>query len=132
VLGGAQAPRAKVRAQQRATPSFPKHSGTLAKTATSVIMTLMPITSSAKKALRQNVTRNKRNVIKKVAYKKAVTDFRKLVVAKKLDEAAKALPAAFKALDKAAKTKVIEKNKASRLKSRLSAQLTSKSTKASS
>jgi small subunit ribosomal protein S20 len=95
-------------------------------------MTLMPITSSAKKALRQNVTRNKRNVIKKVAYKKAITDFRKLVVAKKLDEAAKALPAAFKALDKAAKTKVIEKNKASRLKSRLSAQLTNKSTKASS
>jgi small subunit ribosomal protein S20 len=91
----------------------------------------MPITTSAKKALRQNKTRHTRNVVKKEAYKKAVVDFRKLVSAKKLDEAAKALPVAFKALDKAAKTKVIEKNKASRLKSRL-AQLINKSTKASS
>ncbi len=91
----------------------------------------MPITTSAKKALRQNKARNTRNVIKKEAYKKAVTGLRKLLTAKKLDEAATALPATFKALDKAAKTKVIEKNKASRLKSRL-AQLVSRSTKASS
>lgn len=91
----------------------------------------MPITSSAKKALRQSVTRRKRNVVRKDAYKKAVTDYRKLIAAKKFDEAAKAFSAVFKALDKAAKAKVIEKNKASRLKSRL-AQLTSRSTKASS
>jgi small subunit ribosomal protein S20 len=91
----------------------------------------MPITTSAKKALRQNVTRRKRNIVRKEAYKKAVTGLRKLVVAKRMDDAAKALPSVFKALDKAAKTKVIEKNKASRLKSRLS-QLISKSTKASS
>ncbi len=91
----------------------------------------MPITPSAKKALRQSVTRRKRNIIKKEAYKKAVTGYRKLIAAKKFEEAAKAFPAVFKALDKAAKTKVIEKNKASRLKSRL-AQLTSRSTKASS
>jgi small subunit ribosomal protein S20 len=91
----------------------------------------MPITSSAKKALRQNVTRHKRNVVRKDAYKKAVTGFRKLVVAKKTADAAAALPSVFKALDKAAKAKVIEKNKASRLKSRLS-QLINKSTKASS
>jgi small subunit ribosomal protein S20 len=91
----------------------------------------MPITTSAKKALRQNKTRHARNVVKKETFKKAVIDFRKLVSAKKLEEAAKALPAAFKALDKAAKTNVIEKNKASRLKSRL-AQLINRSTKASS
>ncbi len=91
----------------------------------------MPITSSAKKALRQNVTRRARNEAKKETYKKAVKEYRKLVVAKKFEEAAKAFPAVFKALDKAAKTKVIEKNKASRLKSRLT-QLTSRSTKASS
>jgi|HubBroStandDraft_5_1064220.scaffolds.fasta_scaffold235299_1 small subunit ribosomal protein S20 len=91
----------------------------------------MPITSSAKKALRQNVTRRGRNVVKKEAYKKAVKDYRTLIVGKKFDDAAKALPSVFKALDKAAKTKVIEKNKASRLKSRL-AQLTNRSTKASS
>jgi small subunit ribosomal protein S20 len=95
------------------------------------IISLMPITKSAKKALRQNVTRHKRNVVRKDAYKAQVVGFRKLVVAKKFEEAAKALPLVFKALDKAAKSKVIEKNKASRLKSRL-AQLISKSTKASS
>ena len=91
----------------------------------------MPITSSAKKALRQSATRHQRNVVRKEAYKKQVTSLRKLVVAKKFDEAAAALPATFKALDKAAKTHVIEKNKASRLKGRL-AQLMSRSTKASS
>jgi small subunit ribosomal protein S20 len=91
----------------------------------------MPITKSAKKALRQNKTRNARNVVRKDAYKLQVTSLRKLVVAKKNEEAAKALPLVFKALDKAAKSKVIEKNKASRLKSRLS-QLINKSTKASS
>jgi len=91
----------------------------------------MPITSSAKKALRQNQTRRVRNIVKKENYKKAVTGFRKLVVAKKLEDALKALPAVFKALDKAAKTKVIEKNKASRLKSRLS-QLIARSSKTSS
>ena len=80
----------------------------------------MPITSSAKKALRQTKTRHARNTIKKDNYKKAVTTFRKLVVAKTLDEAAKLLPTVFKTLDKAAKTNVITKNKASRLKARLS------------
>lgn len=86
----------------------------------------MPITSSAKKALRQNKTRNARNTIKKEAYKKAVVKYRKLVVAKKLDEAKQLLPTVFKALDKAAKTNVIAKNKASRLKSRLSKLVASK------
>jgi small subunit ribosomal protein S20 len=91
----------------------------------------MPITSSAKKALRQNKTRHARNVVRKEAYKKLVVKYRKAIAAKTHEEAAKMLPAVFKALDKAAKTKVIEKNKASRLKSRL-AQLIAKSTKASS
>jgi len=79
----------------------------------------MPITASAKKALRQNRTRRERNVSRADAYKKAVNNFRKLVAQKKTEEAAKALSIAMKALDKAAKTHVIEKNKASRLKSRL-------------
>lgn len=86
----------------------------------------MPITTSAKKALRQNKTRHARNLVKKENYKKAVVKFRKLAVAKSMDEAAKLLPMVFKALDKAAKTKVIEKNKASRLKSRLSKMLAAK------
>jgi small subunit ribosomal protein S20 len=79
----------------------------------------MPITSSAKKALRQNKTRQVRNNVQKQAYKKAVVSYRKLIAAKKMDEAAKMLSSVFKTLDKAAKTNVITKNKASRLKSRL-------------
>ena len=94
-------------------------------------MSDMPITSSAKKALRQNKTRHARNLIKKAAYKKAVTNLRKFVAQKKMQEATEALGHAFKALDKAAKSKVIEKNKADRLKSRL-AQLIARSTKTSS
>lgn len=58
--------------------------------------------------------------MKKEAYKKAVKEFRNLVVAKKTEEARKYLPTLYQVLDKAAKTKVIEKNKANRLKSRLS------------
>lgn len=79
----------------------------------------MPITASAKKALRQNIKRRVKNLAKKEAYKKAVKNFRKLVIEKKAEDAKKMLPQVYKALDKAAKTNVIAKNKASRLKSRL-------------
>lgn len=91
----------------------------------------MPITKSAKKALRQNVTRRERNVARKETYKKEVKDFRKLLLVKKTEEAATKLKTVFKALDKAAKTNVIKKNKASRLKSRL-AQAIAKASKISS
>lgn len=77
----------------------------------------MPITKSAKKALRQNKTRRVRNVRKIVAYKATVKDFRKLVVAGKKDEAKKMLPKVYQTLDKAVKSGVIKKNKSSRLKS---------------
>lgn len=80
----------------------------------------MPIIKSAKKALRQNVRRRARNTEKKEAYKKAVKTVRKFVAEKKGEEAKKQLQLAYKALDKAAKTGVIKKNKSSRLKSRLS------------
>ncbi|MEK9173062.1 MAG: 30S ribosomal protein S20 [Patescibacteria group bacterium] len=80
----------------------------------------MPITKSAKKALRQNLTRHKQNNKKKEAYIKLFKDFSNLVSGKDADKAKEALAKVFQALDKAAKTKVIEKNKASRLKSRLS------------
>ncbi|OGZ52791.1 MAG: 30S ribosomal protein S20 [Candidatus Ryanbacteria bacterium RIFCSPLOWO2_01_FULL_48_26] len=80
----------------------------------------MPITQSAKKALRQNARRAKRNILRKEAYKKLVKSYRNLVAQKNTAEAAKQLPAVYQALDKAAKNKVIEWNKAGRLKSRLS------------
>ncbi len=78
----------------------------------------MPITKSAKKALRQSLVRRERNVVKKEAYKKNVKDLRKMISEKK-SEAPLKLQTAMKALDKAAKAGVIKKNKASRLKSRL-------------
>lgn len=79
----------------------------------------MPITSSAKKALRQSLKRHNRNLAKKEAYKRLIRDIKKLLAAGKNKEAEKILPQLYKALDKAAKTNVIKKNKAARLKSRL-------------
>jgi len=79
----------------------------------------MPITKSAKKALRQSKRRAARNLIKKEAYKAAVKKVRALAISGKAKELNEALATAYKALDKAAKTNVIAKNKAGRLKSRL-------------
>ena len=45
--------------------------------------------------------------------------YRKLAAAKQWSDATAKLPAVYKSLDKAAKTNVITKNKAQRLKSRL-------------
>lgn len=80
----------------------------------------MPKIQSAKKALRQNIRRRTRNLLKKEAYKFAIKSYKRLLVAKKIDEARIELSKVYKALDKAAKTNVVKKNKASRLKSRLS------------
>jgi small subunit ribosomal protein S20 len=91
----------------------------------------MPVTKSAKKALRQSIRRRERNLKVKKTMKSAVREIRRLVKAKRAEEAAKLLPRAYKAVDKAAKRGVIKKNTASRLKSRL-AQLINKSTKTSS
>ena len=44
---------------------------------------------------------------------------KKLIVAKKTEEAQKLIPLAYKAIDKSAKTGVIKKNTAARKKSRL-------------
>ena len=80
----------------------------------------MPITQSAKKALRQSIKRRARNLKQKEAYKNLVKEIRGFSTAGKIAEAEKLLPALYKSLDKAAKTNVIKKNKAGRLKSRLS------------
>lgn len=79
----------------------------------------MPITKSAKKAQRQSKRRQVFNLRRKRAYKDALKDIKNLVAEKKKEEAAKLLPKLYKALDKAAKTNTIKKNKASRLKSRI-------------
>ena len=79
----------------------------------------MPITRSAKKALRQSIRRRTQNLKRKEAYKTLVRDIKKLASSGKMSDAQKLLPGLYKTLDKAAKTNAIRKNKASRLKSRL-------------
>ena len=83
----------------------------------------MPITQSAKKALRQSIRRRVKNVERKSALKAAIKEYKKLIVAGKFAEAKKYLPQVYKRLDKAAKANLIKKNTASRLKSRLTKKL---------
>lgn len=87
----------------------------------------MPITQSAKKALRQSKKRRLRNLRKIRAYKETVKEFKKIVKSGDFESAKKLLPKVYKTLDKAAKIGVIKKNKASRLKSRTSVLLSLKS-----
>lgn len=79
----------------------------------------MPKILSAKKALRQNIRRRAKNVKQKESLKKSLKSFKKLVIAKKAKDAQEELKKVFKLLDKAAKTNLIKKNTASRLKSRM-------------
>jgi small subunit ribosomal protein S20 len=79
----------------------------------------MPIKKSAKKALRQAKRRQIQNLKKKKAAKSISKKIKKLITEKKIEEAKKLLSSAYKAIDKAAKTKVIPKNTASRQKSQL-------------
>lgn len=78
----------------------------------------MPITKSAKKALRKSLRMKVMNLRRKEAYKNTLKKFIKLAAAGKNEEAKQTLPKVYKSLDKAAKTNVIAKNKASRLKSK--------------
>jgi small subunit ribosomal protein S20 len=86
----------------------------------------MPVTRTAKKALRQNVRRREKNVKQSTELKKTIKAFKKLVEAKKTTESAAQLSVVYQKLDKAAKTGLIKKNTANRLKSRLTARLKTK------
>lgn len=85
----------------------------------------MPITSSAKKALRGSIRKNETNALTKAKIKDSVKGF-KLAVSKGEKKTEELLSKAYKELDTAAKKNVIHKNKASRLKSRLAKKLASK------
>ena len=73
----------------------------------------MPVTKQAIKKVRQDRRKTSINLRRKLAYKQAMRDFRR-------KPTVVGLALVYKALDLAAKTNVIHKNKASRLKSRLS------------
>ncbi len=79
----------------------------------------MPITSSAKKALRASKNKALFNSRRKDAIADAVKKIKKLVADKKIKEATAMLPTVFKVIDKACKIKLIHKNTAARKKSRL-------------
>ncbi len=83
----------------------------------------MPITSSAKKALRASKKKRVFNLRRKAAAEKELKAFRKLVAAKDKAGAAKLLPGLYQALDKAVKTNYMKPNASSRLKSRAAAAL---------
>lgn len=83
----------------------------------------MPITKSAKKALRQNIKKKALNTRYKRRFRALIKEFRKNITANNLEDAKKSLPQIFKALDKAAKHGTIKKNTAGRYKSRLSKKL---------
>ncbi|MBI3952684.1 MAG: 30S ribosomal protein S20 [Candidatus Doudnabacteria bacterium] len=79
----------------------------------------MPNTKSAIKAARQSLKRRVVNLAVLEKIKKTTKQVKKLATSGKIEDAKKALNQAFSALDKAAKKNVIHKNKASRLKARL-------------
>jgi len=79
----------------------------------------MPITTSAKKALRKSIKRRVINVKKNKEMRNLLKEVKNLVSEKKIAEAKKLLPNAYKILDKAAKTGLIKKNAAARKKSRI-------------
>ncbi len=79
----------------------------------------MPRTKSAKKALRQSITKKEHNIEKNKVLKSVINTYKKAAASGNTKEAAEMLPKVYKTLDKAAKTNLIKKNKANRLKGRL-------------
>jgi len=87
----------------------------------------MPITKSAKKALRQSEKKRSINKKNNKALKAEIKKLQKLTETNNIEEAKKQLNIVYKKLDKAAKTNLIKKNKASRLKSRLTKKIVAQS-----
>lgn len=81
----------------------------------------MPITQSAKKALRGSEKKRIFNLRRKRSIKDVVKKIQKAIAGGNVKEAKDLLPTAYKAYDKAAKMNTIKKGNASRNKSRLSA-----------
>ncbi len=79
----------------------------------------MAIIKSAKKAHRQSLRRRVYNVRRSRAVKETFKDLEKAVTAGSKAEAARLLPLAYQAIDKAAKRGVLKKNTASRNKAKV-------------
>lgn len=79
----------------------------------------MPITKSAKKALRGSMRKKSVNDRNKKNVKEAIKKVEKLVKEDKKSDAKKILSQAYSAIDKAQKKGILKKNTASRKKARL-------------
>ncbi len=79
----------------------------------------MPITRGAKKAYRASLTKRSFNLARKANVSKEVKSLKKLVAAGDKKGAEEQMRSVQKALDKAAKANTLDKNTASRRKSRL-------------
>lgn len=79
----------------------------------------MPITDSAKKALKQSKKKQKLNKRYKKRMKKNIREIEDQIEEGELEKAKDKLPQAYKAIDKAAKKNIIHENKADRKKSQL-------------
>ena len=88
----------------------------------------MPITESAKKALRNSNRKRGFNLARKATLNDAIKKFRKLIAAGKVADAKKMFGTVEQAIDKAAKTNLIKDNNAGRKKSRLFALLKKQTT----
>ena len=83
----------------------------------------MPITESAKKALRGSKRKRVFNTAKKELINKSLKKIKKLIADKNIKEAKSYMSTVQKILDKSAKTGLIKPNNSSRIKSRLSAMI---------
>ena len=83
----------------------------------------MPITSSAKKALRASRRKRVFNLRSRNNADKVIKDFRKLIAAKDKAGAAKLISSLYQSVDKSVKTGYVKPNTASRTKSRAMAAL---------
>ncbi len=83
----------------------------------------MPITRSAMKALRASSRKRVFNLARVDKFSKSIKTLKKFVAEGKKKEAMNEMKNVQKALDKAVKGKTIDKNTASRKKSRLSAMI---------
>lgn len=86
----------------------------------------MPNLKQAEKALRQSKVRAARNKVMRDELDSLRTKMRKLVSAKKTDEAREMMKLLDAKLDKAAKKNIFSKNKAARIKSRTMSKVNAK------
>lgn len=84
----------------------------------------MPITSSAKKALRSSRRKKVFNLKRKNDMQSVIKEYKKLISSKKSEDAKKLIPTLQKSIDKAMKRGIIKKNTAARKKARLMKKLT--------